>query len=815
MQRTLIKLNKKQWWLIIVISLSIVPMLSAQVNGLSYTISPLGQYTFWDEKAGLADNLGIGASLGFGFGELVELRGSYLQMLDQETSFSDFGLANFSDSIYSARSVDLYRYGGELKLNLSRGKLLPYLTLGTGIQSVTLDTLSENKNIYATAGLGIVLSAADRYTFTLEGRSTAYNFNAISRLMTPEDRASLDVNADDFKNERLNNWSIGASLAFYLGGRRPGNLTDVDRAYARAFGNGFRNLSLLFEPTLAKIDFDESLPYRETWLGGLSAGVDFGPLVGVRAFYLQGMENNSVNLNFDKIAVYGGDFRFKLNNVSTGLAPFLTIGGGYINVDEGTYQARDSSQQAISQAFASGGGGIVLGLSPNVRLKGEIKALLTTSSDVEDLQGADEIATSTMFSLGLNIALGKRERVPDALLRTDSEVALANQAEASAASTAELQAKYEAKIDELEAELNTAYAEQDIDKAAGLLEEKEQAEAIVAELESRSTDAASTNNASGFSIVPSTSRIQLSPAEFESLIEEILESMGAGGERIAPLMEAELQRAQQAGMIDNQRLAGMEERLLEMERLLIQMNERQSLGTTTQQQLRDDVRRDITEFSARLLRELQSIEKELDDANRRLDRIEYLRSQGFNDAGDQLNPEASPAIDSEVSKRQDTGSRRNRNEINPESSGAFITADSVRTQKIRYAGMSGFAGFNVGKGRNNTFNFGLRWHYATGLGSLELMPEAFFGLGSPSNFGLMANVVQPVRIESLGLVTPYFGTGFGFMQIGSDGDDQLKAAFNILLGSYLNVWGGRLYVDFTGRNLFKNNQLIAGYRFSF
>ena len=64
----------KTWLLkFFVISLSIVPMLSAQVNGLSYTISPLGQYTFWDEKAGLADNLGIGASLGFGFGELVEL----------------------------------------------------------------------------------------------------------------------------------------------------------------------------------------------------------------------------------------------------------------------------------------------------------------------------------------------------------------------------------------------------------------------------------------------------------------------------------------------------------------------------------------------------------------------------------------------------------------------------------------------------------------------------------------------------------------------------------------------------------------------
>lgn len=818
MQLRLKSLKLRRFCLALVLSIGLLPLLQAQVSGLSYTISPSGQYVFWDDRAGLADNFGLGANLGFGFGEFVELRGTYLQMLDQETYFSDFGLPSFSDSLISSRSVDLYRYGGELRLNLSRGKLLPYLTLGTGIQATTLDTFATNKNIYATVGLGLVLSAADRYTFTLEGRSTAYNFNAVNRLMTAEDRAALDLNSADFQNERLNNWSIGASLAFYLGGRRPGDLTEVDRAYTRAFSNGFRNLSVLIEPTLAKIDFDEMLPYRETWLGGLSAGVDFGPLVGIRAFYLQGMENNEVNLDFDRLAVYGGDFRFKLNNVASGLAPFLTIGGGYIDVDEEAYVTRAADLPAVSQAFASGGGGVVLGLSPNVRLKGEIKALLTTNSNVENLQSADEITSSTMYSLGLNVALGKRERTPDALFREENELALQEQEAVNDANAAALKEKYEARITELETELNNAYANQDIEKAAELLEEKEDAEAIVAEIESRqlAVETPPTSPQGGFSIVPSNSRIQLSPAEFESLIEEILESMGAGGDRIAPVMQAELQRAQQAGLVDNQRLEKLEERLLEMERLLVQMNERQRLDGDGQQQLRDDLRRDLTEFSARLLRELQSIEDEVNDTNRRLNRIEYQQPQGFNNAGDQPRSEASSAADEQSSGAENQQVwRPTRNELEPQSGGRFLAADSARMNKFMYNGMSGFAGINVGKDRNNTFNFGLRWHYQTGIGSLELMPEAFIGLGAPSNFGLMANVVQPMKISSLGLVTPYIGTGFGFMQIGSDGDQELKAAFNILLGCYLNVWGGRLYVDFTGRNLFKNNQLIAGYRFNF
>ncbi|RMF20545.1 MAG: hypothetical protein D6765_16765, partial [Bacteroidetes bacterium] len=164
--------------LLLFLPLMMLPLLSqAQVSGISYTLSPAGEYTWWDNRAGLDDGFLAGGKLGIGFGEYLELRGSYLRSLDLKTDFADFGAPILLDSLFTPRDVDLTRWGGELKANFSRGHLLPFLTLGTGIQSIQLDTFAKNEHIYLSVGAGIVLSLGDRYTLTLEARNTAYNFN--------------------------------------------------------------------------------------------------------------------------------------------------------------------------------------------------------------------------------------------------------------------------------------------------------------------------------------------------------------------------------------------------------------------------------------------------------------------------------------------------------------------------------------------------------------------------------------------------------------------------------------------------------------
>lgn len=830
---------RKQFFLLVLLAvLGTGPQrVLAQVSGLSYTLSPNASYNWWDDKSGLDNGLLVGANLGFGFGEFVELRGTYAQAINLQTQFADFGFEGLADTAFMMRDVDLTRFGGELKFNLSRGKLLPYLTLGTGIQEIQLDTFAENRVIYASAGLGLTLSAADRYTFTIEGKSTAYNFNAVRNLLTPEDRMMADLNPADFGNERLNNLSLQASLAFYLGGRRPGQLSDVDRAYQQAFGNGFKNLSILIEPTLSRVNFDDMLPFRDTWLGGANLGADFGPLVGFRGYYLQGMSDDEINLDFDDIAMYGGDFRFKLNNVASGLAPFVTVGGGYINVND-DYVARDTSS-VNSRAFAAGGGGIVLGLGRNLQLRGSVKALLTSGENVEDLQTTDQITTSMQYSFGLNLALGKKAQSAEAIIASRTDAAVAAQNAVNAQETENLRKEYEAKVAQLQAELNEAYAKEDVEKAADLIEEVEQAEAVVTELRAREDAFAAEEQRaraerlaalatgptvaappvvanSPYGAFGGGGRLVLTPAEFENLIDEILENMGASGQRLAPAIQPEVQRIAQ--MENSQRFQELETQLGNVERMLITLTERQKAATEAegdrQTRAREDAKRDLTEFSARLLREMRKLQDDIDDLDRKVQRN---ARQGFNNAGDNRrddSPAADYRNDGDGADRP-ARARRNRDQIAIGREPGYLAADTSGFSRIRYAGMSGFAGFNLGSDGNNTLNVGARWHYAFNKRGTELMPEAFFGFGSPSNFGLSANILQTFNVDKVGFIKPYVGAGFGFMQIGVEDEDKLRGAFNVILGTYLNLGGGRVYVDLTGRNLFKNNQLIAGYRFAF
>jgi|GEM_PF-1998144 len=579
--------NNKYFYLSAFLALfTVFNPLSAQVSGISYTLSPSANYTFWDDKAGIGDGLLAGGHLGIGFGENVELRGMYLFGLGLERDFSNvIEGRDLSGALGLAeRDVNLSRYGGEVRLNIGRSRLLPFLTLGAGIQSIELDGGMKNEHIYASGGLGITVSIADRFSFKIEGKNTAYNFNPVRNLTTEEERSNLSLGENDFFNERMSNWSIGTGFTVYLGGRRPGTLSEVDQAYSQIFNDGFRNLSLIVEPTLSNISFDEALPYRDTYLGGASLGLDFGPYVGVRAFYLRNMDDNKINLDFDRMSIYGADFRFRLTSATTGISPFITLGGGYINLDDDYIGRENSSAVLMSQAFASGGLGASINLSRNFSIVGSYKALLTTGSDVEDLESTDQIRTSNQFSAGINLAFGKKAKRPEAMfvstandqmMRAQTEAslaqqtALADQAKRNAEATRQLKNDYEERISLLREDLEMARSKQDtaaIDSLMAIIEKNEDVVDELGdreELLNREVDAAYQKTADmqtemtrqnnrpapapspapapapqnnglfqgrtpEVAPAPSASRLSFTPAEFEGLIEEIFEGLNGG-----------------------------------------------------------------------------------------------------------------------------------------------------------------------------------------------------------------------------------------------------------------------------------------------
>ncbi|RMF19773.1 MAG: hypothetical protein D6765_17620, partial [Bacteroidetes bacterium] len=145
--------------------------------------------------------------------------------------------------------------------------------------------------------------------------------------------------------------------------------------------------------------------------------------------------------------------------------------------------------------------------------------------------------------------------------------------------------------------------------------------------------------------------------------------------------------------------------------------------------------------------------------------------------------------------------------------GDYLEEEGGFFSRLTYEGSSGFAGLNLGGG--TSANLGFRWHYGIGNTRFEFMPESFLGLGSDGSFGLSLNGLYPFIGKGGGSIAPYVGLGGGLLQFNENGSSDLKPGYNILLGTYLGLGNGRLYVDFTTRNLFDHNQLVAGYRFTF
>ena len=167
-------------------------------------------------------------------------------------------------------------------------------------------------------------------TFTVEGKNTLFNFNSAKNLLTAKDKTDLSVTDADFSNQLLSNWSIQGALQFYLGGRKPGSLSELDKAYLKKIKGGFRGLRWVLEPSANYIDFSQKSNFRDTYLLGGYFGLDFNQFTGLRVFYLQATEGEQISTRFDKLAMYGAEFRARLND-GNGVTPYLILGGGYLS----------------------------------------------------------------------------------------------------------------------------------------------------------------------------------------------------------------------------------------------------------------------------------------------------------------------------------------------------------------------------------------------------------------------------------------------------------------------------------------------------
>lgn len=347
-----------------------------------------------------------------------------------------------------------------------------------------------------------------------------------------------DPNGSDDFNDWINtkdrttmyNWSVSAGLQFYVGGRGENDYSAMDEAYLNRFSSGFSGMKLTVAPAGAYVDFNQKSAYRSTYLLGGILGIDITDFVGLRGYYYQATEGPDPSLDFDKLAIYGVDFIGQLN-VPRGIVPYITVGGGYIHVNN-DYQGKrvsglpDTYEMATSGYFAKGGVGLSVPVGKYVEAFGAANLMYTVEDKgmkVINISHTDQLRQHTMFNVGVKLKLGKSSNTAK---QTDRAFDDRFSSERNA---------YNERISSLEKELKVAYENNDVEKVTEIMAEKKS-------LEEKST-------------TKESDLIRMTPAELESLIDKVIDG------------------------VENEQTPVLENKIDRLERLLLEMNSQRPAST--------------------------------------------------------------------------------------------------------------------------------------------------------------------------------------------------------------------------------------------
>lgn len=829
----------------------------AQPTGISYTLAPTGQYVFWSDDAGFENGYFYGGALGFGFGEYLELSGLYLLGDNFETDVSDLDITGEADNSavravlegLPSNEVDLRRYGGKIRLNVGSNALLPFITLGSGILRFEPENedIAESEVIYASAGAGITLSLADRYTLSVAAENLVYRYNPLS-LFSPSAIGELEALDEfiGFDQTTVYNPSVTAALRLYLGGRSAGELTELDRALREQFGGG--GVRVFAQPFYGQINFNEALtglPDKQP-LGGVNAGIDLGPYVGLRGFYWRATDEedlfeDTVPPTFADLAFYGGELNLRFGQpFGGGLAPQLIVGGGYMNILSGYSRVVDGSEVTFDpdddRYFATGGVGLEFPLSSAFRLIGAARYLFMSTQDIEDLNNPDNVYGSPTYTAGIEFSFGggPGRTAGDVFGRELRDVRQSSQ---------QRDRQIRNQFDRLEAQIDSLerIAQQDdgqqfqrlqqrIDSLSNLTQtqqddftrqerrEIEQLRQEVRQLRGEQgrgqqqggqggqgarqmSGDASTSNLSGQTVtvpVPNQGEIYVRFGETvnQTSVETVYGPpvMLGGGTAQAP--STQQQGTPGAGIATGGLTAN------EIRQLIQQELQRQggAQGALSQQDIERVVRQTLSDqlqgmgSSDVQAAQINSLRDQLNDlesrVQRRLDRLSAEQRQipsqpnvTVIDRGGEGDGQGGTRV---VSPSQQSFYQRNLQAVSP-------------VVGLRF-------------GNETEFLVGARGDYSTGLSWLRFAPELELGFGGGTSINLFGNGIVPVGGNNLGFGTqPYVGAGLGL--VSESGLSGLAFGVNLLAGAqYTFDTGAVIFGEFSTLSFFDTNRLLVGYR---
>lgn len=464
----------------VLLSLSAV----AQVKDISFAVAPTADYVWFPKKTAVTNGFMAGGYVGFGFGRNLELLGSYKHSIGLKSTLDGYDAPAAISNVFEAKDVSIYRWGGELKGNIPMAySFQPYVTLGSGVQTIKANDLSQNQ-VYFGLGIGSKFNLARRLTLNIEAKATHFSLDSRNILYKPTEANTSAYNSwinNNVEDKSHLAWSVGAGLELYLGGRNPNELTELDQVYT-----SLKGFKVVIEPTLGYLNFSDDSNLRDAYFGGLALGVDFTEYIGVRGYYHRAMKDEKFSAEFDKLSIYGGDFLARLN-VAKGVVPYLQIGVGYMKVGD-DYVGKVVSNTNTSGIFAKGGVGLAIPLGKRVELFGVANLMYTTrNEDVSSaLSSVHKLQSNVFYNAGVRIKLAKsveKELYEQELGAAEAEkvwvatpTTTTNVASTASPVSPEKRnlAYYNSQITAAEKQLQMAYQNGDTANANRLLKEKQQ-----------------------------------------------------------------------------------------------------------------------------------------------------------------------------------------------------------------------------------------------------------------------------------------------------------------------------------------------------
>lgn len=782
---------KKQLLLLALAAFFITPA-KAQVEDVSLIVTPTGGYNWFDKKSTIDNGFMYGGQVGFGFGKIIELRGIYERSANLKQNFGKYEKdiqGVFPGFNFQGRNVKVTRIGGEFKANIPTGIVSPYILVGTGVQTFKKESNTASvpdeklENLYGNAGLGFKVNLGQRVTFNVEGRGYVYNMNASSFLYDPSGNSSFDDWINNQERQRMFNWGLNAGLQFYLGGRNEKYLSPLDKAYLSRFNNSVKGVHVSLAPVAAYMNFNEKSGFKSTTFLGGDLEVNFSDFVGLKGYYYQAANISKDRFRFDYLSMFGLDFIGRLN-VPRGIVPYVTVGGGYLYVQDG-YAGKENIfvpgtfEVPKSAYYAKGGVGLEIPLSTHVGIFGSANILYTIDekeqTDVLGIRSVDQLRQHQMYNGGIRIKIGKKANTRTAVNDAFDE-RYSGKMNAYEQQIRDYQKQidaYDAREEELKKELLEAYEKNDTLKMAEITREreviqvkKEQVAAPQKEEKAKEKKEANTPSSSDKNL------IRMTPAELESLIEKTIRE------------------------VESDSAMNIESRLDRLEQLLINSNKQAAVSPQNTQDYQEKTSTPQTDVdnahkaaNDRLIQEISKLNKKLEEQNRQINDLKLKNAEQSKVVV--VSPET-PATTSPTQT------------VVPATNEPIITRTVSST--VGQNGLSLFVGPNFGSA--TSFNIGARGYFGLGNSMFQLMPEAYIALGKKVGFGFDGNVIANIPTNTL--FSPYVGVGAGIHNL-----DKFRFSTNVVLGTTYDLGYGALFADYSVRGLFKNNQIAVGYILKF